>query len=78
MSSRSQEVGSSKENLKNGVFKGEHLDISFNGLYVFDALKVINKGKVRFSFSGDMKPFIVQSEDDASIIQLILPLRTYA
>ncbi len=78
LSSRAQEVGSSKENLKNGVFKGEHLDISFNGLYVFDALKVINKGKVRFSFSGEMKPFIVQNVEDHSLIQLILPLRTYA
>ena len=77
LSSRAQEVGSSKENLRNAVFKGEHLDISFNGLYVFDALKVINKGKVRFSFSGEMKPFIVQSVDDNSILQLILPLRTY-
>lgn len=77
LSSRAQEVGSSKEILKNSVFKGEHLDISFNGLYVFDALKVINKGKVRFSFSGEMKPFIVQSVDDSSILQLILPLRTY-
>ena len=77
LSSRAQEVGSSKENLRNGVFKGEHLDISFNGLYVFDALKVINKGKVRFSFSGEMKPFIVQSVEDNSVLQLILPLRTY-
>lgn len=78
LSSRAQEVGSSKEVLRNAVFKGEHLDISFNGLYVFDALKVINKGKVRFSFSGEMKPFIVQSLEDESILQLILPLRTYA
>ena len=78
LSSRSQEVGSSKENLKNGIFKGEHLDISFNGLYVFDALKVTHKGKVRFSFSGEMKPFIIQSVDDSSLLQLILPLRTYA
>ena len=45
--------------------------------YVFDALKVINKGKVRFSFSGEMKPFIVQSVEDNSVLQLILPLRTY-
>lgn len=78
LSSRAQQVGSSKENLRNASFKGEHLDISFNGLYVFDALKVINKGKVRFSFSGEMKPFIVQNLEDNSILQLILPLRTYA
>lgn len=77
LSTRAQEVGSSKESLKNALFKGEQLDISFNGLYVFDALKAINKGKVRFSFSGEMKPFIVQSVDDNSVLQLILPLRTY-
>lgn len=78
LSSRAQEVGSSKENLTKATFKGEHLDISFNGLYVFDALKAINRGKVRFSFSGEMKPFIIQSVDDQSVLQLVLPLRTYA
>lgn len=78
LSSRAQEVGSSKENLRHASFKGEHLDISFNGLYVFDALKATTRGKVKFSFSGEMKPFILQSMEDDSLLQLILPLRTYA
>lgn len=78
LSSRAQEVGSSKENLKNCEFEGDHLDISFNGRYVFDALKAVNKGKIRMSFCGEMKPFIIESLDDDSILQLVLPVRTYA
>lgn len=78
LSTRSQEVGSSTETLKNAEFKGEHLDISFNGQYVFESLRALNKGKVRFSFCGEMKPFIIQSVDDDSVLQLVLPLRTYA
>lgn len=78
LSSRSQEVGSSTENLSNAVFKGEHLDISFNGRYVFEALKAIRQGKIRFSFCGEMKPFVIQPIEDDSILQLVLPVRTYA
>lgn len=78
LSSRSQEVGSSTENLSNAVFKGEHLDISFNGRYVFEALKAVRQGKIRFNFSGEMKPFVIQPLDDDSILQLVLPVRTYA
>lgn len=78
LSSRSQEVGSSTENLNNAVFKGEHLDISFNGRYVFEALKAIRQGKIRFNFCGEMKPFVIQPIEDDSILQLVLPVRTYA
>lgn len=78
LSTRAQEVGSSKETLKDTKFSGEHLDISFNGQYVFEALRALNRGKIRFSFCGEMKPFIIQSVDDENVIQLVLPLRTYA
>ncbi len=78
LSTRALEVGSSKETLKDAKFSGEHLDISFNGQYVFEALRALNKGKIRFSFCGEMKPFIIQSVEEKDILQLVLPLRTYA
>lgn len=77
LSSKSQEIGSFKENFKHPVFTGSPLSISFNGQFVFDALRVINKGDVRFKFCGEMKPFIIECVDDESILHLILPLRTY-
>ena len=78
LSSRSQEVGSSTEELPHAKFSGEHLDISFNGRYVFDALKALSKGNIIISFCGEMKPFVLKAENDDSTIQLVLPVRTYA
>lgn len=77
ISSKSNEVGSSKETLRTAQFKGDHLDISFNGAYVFDALRALKGGEIIIRFCGDMRPFIIEKPEDSSILQLILPLRTY-
>ena len=78
LSSRAIEVGSSTEILNSASYKGGHLEISCNGKYVFDAIKALNGQLVKFSLCGEMKPFIIQSVDDDSVLQLVLPVRTYA
>ena len=78
ISSRSQEVGSSTENIDSFTFSGNPLEVAFSGRYVFDAVQVMGTSLVKFSFSGEMRPFIITSEDDDSVIQLILPVRTYS
>lgn len=78
LSSKSAEVGSSTEVLSTASFNGNDLNISFNGRYVFDAIKSFSGSLVKFSFCGEMKPFIIQSVDDDTILQLVLPVRTYA
>ncbi|MGL5540675.1 MAG: DNA polymerase III subunit beta, partial [Erysipelotrichaceae bacterium] len=78
LSTRSLEVGSSTEELQTAKFNGMALDISFNGRYVFDAIKALGGSMVKFSFGGEMKPFIITSMEDESTLQLVLPVRTYA
>ncbi len=78
LSSRSIEVGSSTEVLSSASFHGSHLEISCNGRYVFDAIRALNGSLVKFSFCGEMKPFIIQVLNDDSVLQLVLPVRTYA
>jgi DNA polymerase III subunit beta len=78
ISTKSQEVGSSKEKLSAIKYAGLPLEISFSGRYVFDAVRVLNGSVVKISFSGEMKPFIIRNLDDDSILQLILPVRTYS
>jgi DNA polymerase III subunit beta len=78
ISSKSQEVGSSKEKLNPIKYVGQALEISFSGRYVFDAVRVLNGSVIKISFTGDMKPFIIQNLDDERILQLILPVRTYS
>ncbi|MEG0297906.1 MAG: DNA polymerase III subunit beta [Erysipelotrichaceae bacterium] len=78
VSTRASEVGSSLETLNGANFKGNDLDISFNGRYVYEAIKVLNGTHIRFSFSGEMKPFIIEVLDNETVLQLVLPVRTYA
>lgn len=78
ISTKSQEVGSSKEKLNAIKYTGQPLEISFSGRYVFDAVRVLNGSVVKISFSGEMKPFIIRNAEDDSILQLILPVRTYS
>ena len=46
-------------------------------LYVYEAIRVLNASTIKISFSGEMKPFIITNNDDDSILQLVLPVRTY-
>lgn len=78
LSSKSLEVGSSTEILSSASFSGNALEISCNGKYVFDAIKALDGDLVKFSLCGEMKPFIIQSVSDDSVLQLVLPVRTYA
>jgi DNA polymerase-3 subunit beta len=44
---------------------------------MMDALKAIDGQDVVIQFTGAMRPFILKSALDDSILQLILPVRTY-
>lgn len=78
VSTKSQEVGSSREKLSPIKYTGNPLEISFSGRYVFDAVRVLNGSVIKISFTGEMKPFIIKNAEDDSILQLILPVRTYS
>ena len=77
ISSKSQEVGSLQEVLNVESYTGNDFNISFSGNYMLDAIKYIGTNKVRINFAGEMKPFIIDNEEDPTILQLVLPVRTY-
>jgi DNA polymerase-3 subunit beta len=76
LTNKSQEIGESIENLA-AEFKGEPLDISFSGIYVMEAIRNLKGSNLKISFTGEMKPFILSTAEDDTIIQLVLPVRTY-
>lgn len=76
ISSSSSELGKVTEQLSLQSFKGERLRISFNSKYMLDALKVMDSDYIQIGFTGAMQPIIIKPEDQANILQLILPYRT--
>jgi len=77
VSSRSQEIGSVVEKISNYDYSGNKLEISFSAQYITDAIKAIGSNDVELCLNGEMKPFIVKNKEDDSVLQLVLPVRTY-
>ena len=77
MSSNIPEIGNVIEKvglLDNTV---ENFKIAFSSKYMMDALKSFESDEVEMLFNGEVKPIILKTPNNDSLIQLILPIRTY-
>ncbi|MFK2826554.1 DNA polymerase III subunit beta [Bacillus sp. B190/17] len=77
VSSNSPEIGKVTEQVKSQAIEGEEIKISFSAKYMMDALKALEGTEINIQFTGPMRPFVIRPEHDHSILQLILPVRTY-
>lgn len=77
VSSNTPEIGTVVEELQSQSIDGEELKISFSAKYMMDALKALEGTEIQISFTGAMRPFVIRPLHDDSILQLILPVRTY-
>lgn len=77
ISSNTPEIGNVIEQIYCDEITGEELIISFSAKYMMDALKVIDGSEINISFTGAMRPFVIRPLNNDSIIQLILPVRTF-
>ena len=77
LSSNIPEIGNVEEtvSLENTVDDG--FRIAFSSRYMMDALRSFEGENVELLFNGEVKPIILKSSDDDTLIQLILPIRTY-
>lgn len=77
ISSNSPEVGKVVEEIAALSIEGEELKISFSSKYMMEALRAIESDEIIIQFSGAMRPFVIRPVLNDSILQLILPVRTY-
>jgi DNA polymerase-3 subunit beta len=77
ISSNSPEIGKVVEEIQSELVEGEELKISFSAKYMMDALKALEGTEIKISFTGAMRPFLIRALHDDSMLQLILPVRTY-
>ncbi|UII55966.1 DNA polymerase III subunit beta [Cytobacillus spongiae] len=77
ISSNTPEIGKVVEELQSQSIEGEDLKISFSAKYMMDALKALEGTEIAINFTGAMRPFVIRPLNDESILQLILPVRTY-
>ncbi|ABO48554.1 DNA polymerase III, beta subunit [Desulforamulus reducens MI-1] len=56
--------------------QGESLQISFNAMYLIDALRAIGSDNIYFDLSGPLSPGILRPVEGDDYLSLILPVRT--
>lgn len=73
----SSEIGNSDEVLTHCEYQGEDISLTCNGTYMLDAIKALSCEKVKIEFSGFMKPIKVSNPEDASVLMILVPIRSY-
>ena len=77
LKSSSVEVGRVEEKMNIQKNNEEDIKISFSAKYMMEALKSFSTDTVDLHFVGEIKPILIKSEEDETLTQLVLPIRTY-
>ena len=75
ISSNSPEIGKVEEKMV--VDSDDEISISFSSKYMLDSIKSFETNDVILCMNNDNSPIIIKSEEDSSLIQLVLPIKTY-
>ncbi len=77
ISSFSSEIGKVEDRINIEKNTEKEIAISFSSKYMMDALKTFNEEELLILLNNDSSPIILKSIKDESLIQLILPIKTY-
>jgi len=77
INSFASEIGKVEETLTVETNNKERLEISFSSKYMLEAIKTMQEEDILLLLNSDVKPIIIKSLTDESLIQLILPIKTY-
>lgn len=77
ISSSASEIGKTEEKINIESSNKEKLEIAFSSRYMLEALKVIKDDTILLLINSDSKPILIKSVKDESLIELILPVKTY-
>ena len=76
--STSTEIGNVEEDIYPLMISETlQLQVAFSAKYLLEALKAFDSTEITIHFTGEIKPFIIKSEEDPELIQLILPARIF-
>lgn len=77
ISSFSPEIGKVEDHISVSMNTDDNLSISYSPKYMMDALKTFDGEDITIYMISDSKPIVLKSLTDESLIQLILPIKTY-
>ncbi len=75
ISSNSPEIGKVEEKML--VDSSDEISISFSSKYMLDSVKSFETDTIMLCMNNDNSPIIIKSKEDDSLVQLVLPIKTY-
>jgi len=75
ISSNSPEIGKVEEKMR--VSSNDEISISFSSKYMLDCVKSFETENIVLYMNNDNSPIIIKSNEDESLVQLVLPIKTY-
>ena len=75
VSSNSPEIGKVEEKIKMPSEKS--IKISFSSKYMLEAIKSFNQDTITICMNDDSSPIVIKSSKEQTLIQLVLPIKTY-
>ena len=76
ISTTNTQIGDAKEEIiPTGLVGTDSLLIGFSSRYLVEALRSFSSQEISLNFSGDVRPFVIHSEKEQNLTQLILPVR---
>lgn len=77
ISSFASEIGKVEDRIAVERNNNDDLAISFSAKYMMDALRTFEGEDITIFMNGDSKPIVIKSSTDETLIQLVLPIKTY-
>jgi len=75
ITSNTPEVGNVQQKMR--VETNDEISISFSSKYMLDCIKSFETENIVLYMNDDNSPIIIKSNEDESLIQLVLPIRTW-
>lgn len=77
ITSFASEIGKVEEKIMVESNNKNNISISFSAKYMLEALRVFEEEQLIILLNSDTKPIVLKTPKDESLIQLILPIKTY-
>jgi len=77
ISSYSSEIGKVEDQVMISKNTDKDIAISFSAKYMMEALRALTDEELLILLNNDSSPIILKSLKDETLIQLILPIKTY-
>ena len=77
VSSFSSEIGKVEDRVEMTKNTDKDIAISFSAKYMMEALRTFTEEELLILLNNDSSPIILKSVNDETLIQLILPIKTY-